>query len=229
MITLHYWPTPNGWKVAIMLEECGLPYTVKAVDIARGDQFAPDFLAISPNGRIPAITDDDAPGGPLSLFESGAILEYLATKSGQLLPADLHGRFNVLQWLYWQVGGLGPMAGQLSHFVNYAPEPMPYPLARYRREYDRLLGVLDRQLKDREWLAGDYSIADIASWPWLVPYKRFGQSLEHLPHVRRWHEAMKSRPAVQRGMALGKEWQRSGPLDERARTALFGEGGTAGK
>lgn len=227
MIDLYYWPTPNGWKISIMLEECGLPYTVKPVNIARGEQFAPDFLAVSPNNRIPAIVDHDGPDGkPIAIFESGAILQYLAEKSGWLLPPDVRGRYRVLQWLNWQVGGFGPAAGQLSHFVNYAPEVMDYPLKRYRNEYDRLLGVLERRLADRQYIAGDYSIADIAVWPWLVPYKRFGQSLDAYPGVRRWHQAMKSRPAVQRGVDVGKELRTTVPLDDAARNRLFGQTGS---
>ena len=224
MIDLYYWPTPNGWKISIMLEECGLPYAVKPVNIARGDQFLPEFLAISPNNRIPALVDHDGPGGaPLSVFESGAILQYLAEKTGRLMPKDARGRYDVLQWLNWQMGGFGPIAGQLSHFVNYAPEVMEYPLNRFRNEYDRLLGVLDRRLTDREFIAGDYSIADIATWPWLVPYKRFGQSLDSLAGVRRWHQAMKSRPAVQHGVEVGKDLRTTGPLDEASRKTLFGQ------
>ncbi|MCH9670191.1 MAG: glutathione S-transferase N-terminal domain-containing protein, partial [Gammaproteobacteria bacterium] len=196
MIDLYYWPTPNGWKISIMLEELGMPYDVKSVDIGKGEQFEPDFLKISPNNRMPAIVDHDGPEGPISIFESGAILCYLAEKTGRFLPAGVNARYEVLQWVFWQVGGLGPMAGQLSHFVNYAPEPNPYSHERYAKEYDRLLGVMDRQLADREYLVGDYSIADMASWPWLIPYKRFEQSLEHLPNVQRWHAQMRDRPAV---------------------------------
>jgi GSH-dependent disulfide-bond oxidoreductase len=228
MIDLYYWPTPNGWKISIMLEECSLAYTVKPVNIARGDQFAPDFLAVSPNNRIPAIVDHEGPGGmPITIFESGAILQYLAEKTGLLMPHDVRGRYEVLQWLNWQVGGFGPAAGQLSHFVNYAPEVMEYPLNRYRNEYDRLLGVLDRRLADREYLAGAYSVADIAVWPWLVPYKRFGQSLEAYANVQRWHQSMKSRPAVQRGVDVGKELRMTAPLDDAARKTLFGQTGAS--
>lgn len=224
MIDLYYWPTPNGWKISIMLEECGLPYTLKPVNIGKGDQFLPEFLAISPNNRMPVIVDHDcANGNPISVFESGAILQYLAEKTGRFMPRDTRGRYEVLQWLNWQMGGLGPMAGQLSHFVNYAPEPMEYALNRYRNEYDRLLGVIDRRLADREFLAGDYSIADMAAWPWLVPYKRLGQSLKHLPKVQRWHDTMKNRPAVQRGVNVGKDFRTPGALDEESRKTLFGQ------
>lgn len=227
MIDLYYWPTPNGWKISIMLEECGLPYALRPVNIGTGDQFLPEFLAISPNNRMPVIVDHDcADGNPISVFESGAILQYLAEKTGRFMPRDTRGRYEALQWLNWQIGGLGPMAGQLSHFINYAPEPMAYAIKRYRNEYDRLLGVIDRRLADREFLAGDYSIADMAAWPWLVPYKRFGQSLNHLPNVQRWHGTMKNRPAVQRGVSVGKEFRTSESLDEEARKTLFGQ--TAG-
>jgi len=230
MIDFHFWPTPNGWKIAIMLEECGLPYKTHTVNIGRGDQFTPEFSRISPNQRIPAIVDHDAEDGqPLALFESGAILQYLAEKTGRFLPRQTRARYEVLQWLAWQVGGLGPMAGQLSHFVNYAPEPMPYALERYRKEYVRLLTIVERRLADREYLAGEYSIADIAAWPWLLPYKRFGVSLDELPNVRRWHASIKVRPAVERGVNLGKENRPSGPLDDESRRHLFGtstDGGT---
>ncbi len=224
MIDLYYWPTPNGWKISIMLEECGLPYQALPVDIRSGAQFEPEFLAISPNNRMPAIVDRRDTDDPVTIFESGAILSYLAETTGKFMPQDLKGRYNVLQWVFWQVGGLGPMAGQLSHFVNYAPEENPYSKDRYGREYDRLLGVLDRQLGDNEFIAGDYSIADMASWPWLIPYKRFGQSLDHLPNVQRWHDTMKVRPAVRRGVDVGKEWREYGrPHTEESRKILFGQ------
>ncbi|MCD6673207.1 MAG: glutathione S-transferase N-terminal domain-containing protein [Burkholderiaceae bacterium] len=222
MIDLYYWPTPNGWKITILLEECGLPYHVLPVDIRRGEQFAPDFVAISPNNRIPAIVDHGAEGGSLPVFESGAILVYLAQKTGRFLPEDAAGFHETLQWVSWQVGELGPMAGQLSHFVNYAPQPEPYALARYRNEYARLLGVLDRHLADREFLAGAYSIADMACWPWLLPYKRFGQPLDPFPNLLRWHRTMKARPAVQRGVEAARERRSFGPMDDKAREALFG-------
>ena len=223
MIDLYYWPTPNGWKISIMLEELGMPYDVKSVDIGKGEQFEPDFLKISPNNRMPAIVDHDGPEGPISIFESGAILCYLAEKTGRFLPAGVNARYEVLQWVFWQVGGLGPMAGQLSHFVNYAPEPNPYSHERYAKEYDRLLGVMDRQLADREYLVGDYSIADMASWPWLIPYKRFEQSLEHLPNVQRWHAQMRDRPAVRAGVDVGKEHRRTSPPSAEERANLFGQ------
>ena len=226
MIDLYYWPTPNGWKISIMLEECGLPYRVVPVNIGQGDQFEPEFLAISPNNRMPAIVDPEGPEGRIAIFESGAILTYLAEKSGRFLPREANARFEVLQWLYWQVGGFGPMAGQLSHFVNYAPEPNAYAHDRYAKEYDRLIGVMERRLSDREFLAGDYSIADMATWPWLLPYKMFGQSIDAYPNVVRWHGAMKARPAARRGVDVGKEWRRTEPPSEEERRILFSQTGT---
>lgn len=229
MIDFYYWPTPNGWKIAIMLEECGLEYAAIPVDIRRGDQFKPEFLAISPNNRMPAIVDKRKPKKPVALFESGAILGYLAETTGKFMPKARDRRYEVLQWVFWQVGGLGPMAGQLSHFVNYVEEENPYARDRYGREYDRLLGVLDRQLADKDYICGDYSIADMASWPWLIPYKRFEQSLDHLPNVRVWHDRMKSRPAVRRGVDLGKEWRDYGrPHTEESRRILFGQTARSG-
>ena len=233
MIDLHYWPTPNGWKVSIMLEECGLDYEVRPVNIGRGDQFAPEFLAISPNNRMPAIVDHDVPGGPVSVFESGAILIYLAEKTGQFMPADVRGRFDCLQWLFWQVAGLGPMAGQLGHFKNYAEERIDYAVERYASEYNRLLGVLDRCLADRaldkhapdshKFMAGDYSIADMATWPWVRAHDGYDQSLDEFPHVARWLDAVGTRPAVARGFAIGADWWTRGSLDEEARRNLFGQ------
>ena len=223
MVELYYWPTPNGWKVSIMLEECGLAYRMVPVNIGRGDQFKPEFLAISPNNRMPAIVDPDGPNGTIAIFESGAILCYLAEKTGRFMPSHINGRYRVMQWVFWQMGGLGPMAGQLSHFVNYAPEPVPYALERYRKEYDRLLGVIERALSNNDYIAGDYSIADMAAWPWVVPYERFEQPLDHLPRVRDWFERIKARPAVQKGKDLGAEFRSSGPPDEQARRILFGQ------
>lgn len=218
MIDLYYWPTPNGHKISIMLEECGLPYEVKPVDIGAGDQFDPEFLAISPNNRMPAIVDTETGA---SVFEGGAILIYLAEKAGKFLPTDTVHRFEVLQWLFWQAGGLGPMAGQLSHFVNYVKENVPYAHKRYANEYDRLLAVMDVRLRDREFLAGDYSIADIASFPWVVPYRRLGNDLDVFPNLRRWFDTLKKRPAVQRGVDLGKGWRRGEARNERARALMF--------
>ncbi len=221
MIELYYWPTPNGKKVSVMLEECALPYEVIPVNIGRGDQFKKDFLVISPNNRIPAIIDRDA---AIPVFESGAILVYLAEKTGKFLPQESAARIDALQWLFWQVGGLGPMAGQLSHFVNYAPEPVPYARDRYEKEYDRLLGVMNDRLKDREFLAGDYSIADIASFPWVAGYKRFGVDLDQFGDLRRWFDSIKSRPAVRRGMEVGSDLRTSSPADDdNARKVLFGQ------
>jgi GST-like protein len=230
MIDLWYAPTPNGWKITIMLEECALPYRVHLVDLGAGDQFAPEFLRISPNNRMPAIVDDEADGGPLSIFESGAILLHLAERTGRFLPTDAHARMGVLQWLFWQVGGLGPMAGQLSHFVNYppgGPAEHGYSHRRYFDEYDRLLGVMQRSLGQREWLAGDdYSIADMAAWPWIVPYKRFEADLDAYPDVRRWFDAVKARPAVRAGMDVGREARRGGgTLTDEQRRVMFGQTG----
>ncbi len=221
MIDLYYWPTPNGMKASIMLEECEVEYKVIKINIGRGDQFTAEFLGISPNNRIPAIVDRDT---GMSVFESGAILMYLADKTGRFMPRDDKGKYEVLQWLFWQVGGLGPMAGQLSHFVNYAPEPVPYAHTRYAQEYDRLLGVMNSRLADREFLAGDYSVADMASFPWVAGYKRLGTSLDAFPNLRRWFDVVKLRPAVRKGMDLGKDWRNESDLtDEEARKVLFGQ------
>ena len=223
MIDLYYWPTPNGWKISIMLEECGLEYRLIPVDIGRGDQFKPEFLAISPNNRMPAIVDHDVEGEPVSVFESGAILLYLAEKTGRFLPSDPRARLQVMQWVFWQVGGLGPMAGQLGHFTNYAPEKIPYALNRYGDEYNRLLGVIDKQLADRDYLCGDYSIADMASWPWVIVHERVGQSLDEFPRVTAWNEWMQAKPAVSAGKDLGKELRRPLEKDEEARRIMFGQ------
>lgn len=225
MIDLHYWPTPNGWKVSIMLEETCLPYRMLPVNIGRGEQFRPEFLAISPNNRMPAIVDDNPLGGgaPLSIFESGAILLYLAEKTGQFLPADVRGRYETTQWLMWQMGGLGPMAGQAHHFRQYAPEKIQYGIDRYTKEVNRLYGVMNKRLADRDFLAGDYSIADMAAWPWVVPFKNQGQDLADFPHLKRWFEAVGARPAVQRGFAVGAELRSSAPMDEEAKKVLFGQ------
>jgi GST-like protein len=224
MIDFHYWPTPNGWKVSIMLEETGLPYRMIPVNIGKGDQFKPDFMAISPNNRMPAIVDHDAPDGPLPIFESGAILLHLAEKSGQFMPAGRVARKEVMEWLFWQVGNLGPMAGQLSHFVNYAQGEHGYSKQRYANEYNRCLGVLERRLAGRDWIVGDsYSIADIIAWPWVLIAKPLGQALEEFPNLSRWRDAIKQRPAVQRGVDLGKELRRSGPRSEAERRLLFNQ------
>jgi GST-like protein len=218
MIDFYYWPTPNGWKVSIMLEECGLPYRVVPVNIGRGDQFTPEFLAISPNNRMPAIVDDGVP-----VFESGAILLHLAEKAGQFMPTDRRGRKETLEWLFWQVGNLGPMAGQLSHFVNYAQGEHTYSHQRYANEYNRCLGVLERRLEGRDYILDAYSIADMASWPWVLIAKPLGQALDEFPNVARWRDAIKQRPAVQRGVDLGKELRRSAPPSEEERRILFNQ------
>jgi len=232
-IELWYWPTPNGWKVSIALEEMELPYEMKPVNIGAGEQFSPAFQAISPNGRMPAIIDPDGPDGmPLSIFESGAILQYLGAKSGQFYPRDARGKAEVDQWLFWQVGGLGPMAGQTHHFRQYAPaivadqRHIAYGVRRYTNETNRLYGVLDRRLADRDYLAGAYSIADMAAWPWILPELQ-GQSLDAFPHLAAWMERVGARPAVQAGRALGDELRRnlaaSGKAAEEARKVLFGQ------
>ncbi len=204
-IELYFWPTSNGLKISIMLEECRLAYEVKPVNINRGEQFAPAFLSISPNNRIPAIVDSDGPNGkPIAIFESGAILQYLARKTGKFYPKDERGRVEVDQWLFWQVGGLGPMAGQAHHFRGDAPEQIPYAVARYTDEVNRLYGVLNARLVDREYLAGRYSIADIAAWTWSRNWKRQGQNIDDFPHMKEWHERIAARPAVQRGRIVGE-------------------------
>ncbi|WP_119459515.1 glutathione binding-like protein [Rhodospirillaceae bacterium SYSU D60014] len=223
MIELYSWPTPNGHKVHIMLEEVGLPYTIHAIDIAAGDQFDPEFLKISPNNKMPAIVDSDGPGGrPYSLFESGAILMYLAEKTGKLLPEETRARYDVIQWLMFQMGGVGPMLGQAHHFRQYAPEKIDYAIQRYTKEAGRLYGVIDRRLKDHDYLAGDYSIADIASFPWLRSHKNQGQNLEDYPNLKRWFDAIAARPAVQRGLQVLSDRSRSGPMGEKEREMLFG-------
>ena len=205
MIDLYFWPTGNGKKISIMLEECGLPYRVIPVNINKGDQSTPEYLSINPNGKMPAIVDHDAPGRPLVLFESGAILQYLGEKSGQFLPQDLHGKYAVLQWVYWQVAGLGPNAGQAHHFLRYYPERLEYPMHRFQSEVKRLYTVMDEQLAKHEYLAGAYSIADMAAWPWVVRWDWQGQNLDDHPHVKRWFETVGTRPGVQRGAAVGAD------------------------
>ena len=227
MIDLYYWPTPNGHKITLFLEEAGLPYQIQPVNIGRGDQFKPEFLAISPNNRMPAIIDH-APkdgGAPISIFESGAILLYLAEKTGLFLSVDLRLRVQTLEWLFWQVGGLGPMAGQNHHFSQYAPEKIAYAIERYVKETNRLYGVLNKRLADRPFVAGEYSIADMASYPWIAPYERQGQNLDDFPHLKRWFEAIKARPATIRAYAKGREVNPSPPpvMDEEAKKILFGQ------
>ena len=225
MIDLYYWPTPNGHKITIFLEETGIDYRLHPVHIGRGEQFKPDFLKISPNNRMPAIVDHAPQGGgdPISVFESGAILLYLAEKSGKFIPADIRGRVEVLQWLFWQMGGLGPMAGQNHHFVTYAPEKLPYAMTRYINETSRLYAVLDRRLADREYVAGDYSIADMAAYPWIVPYKRQQQDLDDFPNLKRWFGAIRTRPAVVRAYETGATISSKPVVDEDAKKFLFGQ------
>jgi GSH-dependent disulfide-bond oxidoreductase len=225
MIDLHYWTTPNGHKITMFLEETGLSCKIIPVSIGKGDQFKPEFLAISPNNRIPAIVDHEPKGGgaPISVFESGAILLYLAEKTGRFIPTDLRGRVEVLQWLFWQMGGLGPMAGQNHHFRQYAPEKLPYAIDRYVNETNRLYGVLNKRLADRPFVAGDYSIADIAAYPWVVPYERQGQNLNDFPHLRRWFEAIRGRPATIRAYERAKEINTQSTMSEEAKKVLFGQ------
>ena len=228
MIDLYYAPTPNGWKITIMLEEAQMDYKVIPVNLGAGDQFKPEFLKISPNNRMPAIVDSDGPGGEeISVFESGAILMYLGEKSGKFFPQSDKERIKVLEWLFWQIGGLGPMAGQVSHFVNYAPNfpgDHSYSEKRYKNEYDRLLGVMDMVLEEREFLAGDYSIADMASFPWVTAYKRYEVDLDSFKNVRRWFDAIKSRPAVRKGMDVGKENRNFGKgISKESLKTMFGQ------
>ena len=225
MIHLHYWTTPNGHKITIFLEEAGIPYKIVPVNISIGEQFKPGFLRLSPNNRIPAIVDDDPAesGEPVSVFESGAILLYLAEKTGQFIPHSLRGRAEVLQWLFWQMSGLGPMAGQNHHFSQYAPQKIPYAIERYVKETNRLYAVLDKRLADREFVAGAYSIADMASYPWIVPHERQGQELEDFPNLKRWFETIRARPAVQRAYAIAKEINTQPTVADASRSILFGQ------
>lgn len=225
MIDLYYWTTPNGHKVTMFLEEAGLPYRIHPVNISKGEQFTPEFLAIAPNNRIPAIVDDEPKdgGAPVSLFESGAILLYLAEKTGKFIPADLRGRADALQWLFWQMGGLGPMAGQNHHFSQYAPEKIPYAIERYVKETNRLYGVLNKRLADRAFIVGDYSIADMAAYPWIVPHERQGQNLADFPHLKRWFEVIKARPATERAYAKAAGINSQPTVSEEAKKILFGQ------
>ena len=226
MIDLYTWSTPNGRKASIMLEEVGLPYTVHAVDIGKGDQFKPEFLAISPNNRMPAIVDPDGPGGkPISVFESGAILQYLGRKTGKFYPADERARVAVDEWLFWQMGGLGPMAGQAHHFRNYAPEKIKYGIDRYTNEVHRLYGVMNTRLADRDYLAGEYSIADMASYPWVRPYKNQGQDLAEFPNLERWFQRTRARPAVAEAVKVGEDLRQNFNLadNKEAQAVLFGQ------
>ena len=226
MIDLYYWTTPNGHKITIFLEEANLPYTIKPINISKGEQFEPEFLKISPNNRIPAIVDRaPADGGEsISVFESGAILQYLAEKTGKFLPEDLRGRVEAMEWLFWQMGGLGPMLGQNHHFAQYAPEKIPYAIERYVKETSRLYGVLDDRLADREFIAGDYSIADMAAYPWIVPYERQQQNLDDFPNVKRWFETIKDRPAVQSAYAKADALNTQATVTQESREILFGQG-----
>jgi GSH-dependent disulfide-bond oxidoreductase len=220
-IELYYWPTPNGWKISIALEEMKLPYVMKPVNIGKGEQFEPAFLKISPNNRMPAIVDPDGPGGrPVSIFESGAILQYLGRKTGKLYPSDERARVQVEEWLFWQVGGLGPMAGQAFHFLNYSNEDLTYAKKRYADEVHRLFGIMNKRLESRKFLAGAYSIADIACWGWVVAAATF-QPLDEFAHLKAWQERMAARPAVKRGHALGAELRK--PMTEEQKKILFGQ------
>lgn len=227
MIDLYYWPTPNGHKITIFLEEAGLPYKIIPVNIGAGEQFKPEFLKIGPNNRMPAIVDHEPAdkGAPVSVFESGAILLYLAEKTGKFIAKDLRGRVETLQWLFWQMAGLGPMAGQNHHFSGYAPEKIPYAIDRYVRETGRLYAVLDKRLADREFMAGPYSIADMASYPWTVSHERQSQKLEDFPNLKRWFQAIQARPAVVRAYEKGKTVNNPNPgiQTEEQRRILFGQ------
>ena len=225
MIDFYYWTTPNGHKVTMFLEEAGLGYKIIPVNISVGDQFKSEFLAVAPNNRIPAIVDH-APaggGGPIPIFESGAILLYLAEKTGKFIPDDVSGRADVLQWLFWQMGGLGPMAGQNHHFKQYAPEKLPYAIERYVNETNRLYGVLNKRLSDRAFVAGSYSIADMASYPWIVPHERQGQDLDDFPHLKRWYQEIAARAATVRAYARSREVNTQPTVTEEARKILFGQ------
>jgi GST-like protein len=226
MIDFYYWTTPNGHKITMFLEEAGLDYRIKPINISQGEQFAPDFLRIAPNNRIPAIVDHAPQGGgqAMGLFESGAILLYLADKTGQFIPADLRGRHECLQWLFWQMGGLGPMAGQNHHFVQYAPEKLPYAIDRYVKETSRLYGVLNKHLSDgRDYICGDYSIADMASYPWIFPHERQRQNLLQFPALKAWFERIEHRPATQRAYEIAKSVNTAPTVDEKAKAILFGQ------
>ncbi len=225
MIDLYYWPTPNGHKITMFLEEAGLPYTIKPVNIGAGEQFKPDFLKIAPNNRMPAIVDHEPAGGgaPISVFESGAILVYLAEKTGRFLPKDLRGRVKVLEWLFWQMGGLGPMAGQNHHFSGYAPEKIPYAINRYVNETNRLYGVLDRALAANPYVAGDYSIADMAAYPWTVSWERQGQNLDDFPHLKHWFETIRDKPATVAAYKKAEAINRPKEMSEDEKKILFGQ------
>lgn len=231
MIDLYFWPTPNGYKVTVMCEEVGLKYNIIPINIGKGDQFKPEFLKISPNNKMPAIVDSDGPGGsPIAIFESGAILMYLAEKTGKLMPSDTRGKYDVIQWLMFQMGTVGPMLGQAHHFRRYAPEKLEYAVNRYTNEAKRIYNVIDRRLAEAPYLAGEYSIADIATYPWLVPHTMQGQTLDDYPNLKRWYEELRARPAVQRGFAAMAEEvakmraaaQKQTPPDKESWNNLFG-------
>ena len=225
MIDLHFWPTPNGLKITIFLEEAALPYRIVPVNILRGDQFKPEFLELSPNTRMPAIVDDDPPGGgePISVFESAAILQYLAEKTGKFMPSDVRGKKTVLEWLAWQVANVGPAFGQYNHFAHYAKEKVPYAIERFGNEVHRLYGVLDKRLTDREWVADTYSIADMAIYPWFRSYERMSIDIAEFPRVKAWLDRMIARPAVARGVEVGKDLMQHHVMDDEARRHLFGQ------
>lgn len=223
MIDVYFWPTGNGKKITIMLEETGLEYRVIPVNIGKGDQHTPEFLSLNPNNKMPVIVDHDVDGEPLVIFESGAILVYLADRTGQLLPGDARARYRVLEWLFWQVGGLGPMAGQAHYFLKYAPTKNEEGMERFGNEVTRLYKVLDGQLGDNEYIAGDYSIADIATWPWVFRYDWQGQDLDDYPNIKRWFDAVGDRPAVKRGSAVGEDFvDRSKQMSDEEKKLLFG-------
>ncbi|MEB3211566.1 MAG: glutathione S-transferase N-terminal domain-containing protein [Leptolyngbyaceae bacterium] len=222
-IDLYYWTTPNGWKVSIMLEEVGLPYTTHPINILAGDQFTPEFLEISPNNKMPAIVDPEGPeGAPISIFESGAILMYLGEKTGQFYPTDMRDRYTVIQWLMFQMGGIGPMFGQAHHFRKYAKEKIPYAIDRYTNEAGRLYGVLDNRLAHVEYVAGDYSIADMAIFPWTISHETQGHSFDDFPNVKRWFDAINARPAVQKGLNLLKDENNNVKMDDKSWEMMFG-------
>ena len=225
MIDLYYWPTPNGHKITLFLEETNTPYTIHPINIGKGEQFQPDFLKIAPNNRMPAIVDHEPKdgGAPISLFESGAILLYLAEKTGRFLPSDPRGRAQAIEWLFWQMGGLGPMAGQNHHFAAYAPEKIPYAINRYVNETNRLYGVLDRQLEGRDYVAGAYSIADMAAYPWIVPYERQGQDLDDFKNLKRWFQAIHDKPATIAAYAKGDAINRPKEMSDEDKKVLFGQ------
>jgi len=225
MIDLHYWTTPNGHKITMFLEEAGLEYKIIPVNIGKGEQFTADFLAVSPNNRIPAIVDHNPKdgGAPITVFESGAILLYLAEKTGKFLPTDTRKRYDAIQWLFWQMGGLGPMSGQNNHFAHYALDKIPYAIDRYRSEVNRLYGVLNKKLAGRDFIAGEYSIADMASYPWVVPYERQGQKIEDFPNLKGWFERIKARPATVKAYELAKSINTAPSITDESRKILFGQ------